>query len=80
MADRQRALPRPPGALRRWAPPPALTGFLVLLVVTFALSYRVGSAVGPVAPGMHSTGTGAEDGSGPRDGGGVGDSHSGGGH
>ncbi|MFB7077627.1 hypothetical protein [Streptomyces sp. NPDC056308] len=43
------------GFLSRYVPPPALTGFLVLLVAMFAVSYEVGSAVGPVAPGMHST-------------------------
>ncbi|MFJ3965069.1 hypothetical protein [Streptomyces sp. NPDC090036] len=42
-------------ALKRWAPPPALTGFLALLIAMFALSYAVGSAAGPVAPGMRST-------------------------
>ncbi|WSK72742.1 hypothetical protein OG295_33445 [Streptomyces sp. NBC_01276] len=43
---------------RRWVPPPALTGFLALLAVVFCLSYAVGSAAGPVAPGMHSGGGG----------------------
>ncbi|MFJ1830938.1 hypothetical protein [Streptomyces sp. NPDC088178] len=43
------------GFLSRYVPPPALTGFLVLLVAMFAVSYEVGSAVGPVAPGMRST-------------------------
>lgn len=44
---------------RRWrfVPPPALCGFLVLLVLVFAASYAVGKAVGPVAPGMHESGT-----------------------
>lgn len=54
MVERQQS---PGGAypsLRRCVPPPALTGFLTLLVVTFCLSYGVGSAAGPVAPGMHS--------------------------
>ncbi|MFI9831071.1 hypothetical protein ACIHIX_25735 [Streptomyces sp. NPDC051913] len=41
---------------RRWVPPPALVGFLLLLVLVFTVSYAVGSAVGPVAPGMHGTG------------------------
>jgi len=37
-------------------PPPALCGFLLLLVLMFSVSYAVGSAAGPVAPGMHGTG------------------------
>ncbi|WP_327327535.1 hypothetical protein OG735_37155 [Streptomyces sp. NBC_01210] len=78
MADQQHSLARTYAALRRWAPPPAPTGFLVLLVVMFALSYGVGSAVGPVAPGMHSTGTGSDGGSEPHGDGGMGDMHSGG--
>ncbi|MFF3325561.1 hypothetical protein [Streptomyces sp. NPDC002889] len=69
---------RAAGAFRRWAPPPALTGFLVLLAVMFALSYGVGSRVGPVAPGMHPTGTGSDDDSDPHGDGGMGDMHSGG--
>lgn len=67
-------------AWRSWAPPPALAGFVVLLAAMFGLSYGVGSAAGPVAPGMHSTGTGAGSGSGsPSDGGmgGMGGMHSG---
>ncbi|MFE1413307.1 hypothetical protein ACFW6F_21225 [Streptomyces sp. NPDC058746] len=46
-------------SLRRWVPPPALTGFVVLLGLVFCLSYATGAAVGLVAPGMHSSGTGA---------------------
>ncbi|MEV5129873.1 hypothetical protein ACN6K8_000940 [[Kitasatospora] papulosa] len=42
---------------RRLTPPPALCGFLLLLVVLFSASYAIGSASGPVAPGMHGTGT-----------------------
>ncbi|MEU5897544.1 MULTISPECIES: hypothetical protein [Streptomyces] len=38
---------------RRWVPPPALCGFLLLLVLIFTASYAVGRAAGPVAPGMH---------------------------
>ncbi|MFD9887472.1 hypothetical protein ACFWZT_39080 [Streptomyces alboflavus] len=38
-----------------WRPPPALLGFLVLLVVVFAVAYQVGSSMGPVAPGMRSS-------------------------
>lgn len=43
--------------LRKPMPPPALCGFLLLLVLIFAVSYAVGAAAGPVAPGMHGTGT-----------------------
>ncbi|MEU8824723.1 hypothetical protein [Streptomyces sp. NPDC048636] len=39
--------------VRRALPPPALTGFLVLLMVLMAVSYAVGRAAGPVAPGIH---------------------------
>lgn len=82
MADRQQFLARAAGALRGGAPPPALTGFLVLLVAMFALSYGVGSAVGPVAPGMHSTDTGSGTGSdgdpGSHGDGGMGGMHPGG--
>ncbi|MGW2328392.1 hypothetical protein ACWC5C_21900 [Streptomyces sp. NPDC001700] len=39
--------------LRRALPPPALAGFLVLLVVLMAASYAVGRAAGPVDPGIH---------------------------
>ncbi|MEU4147666.1 hypothetical protein [Streptomyces parvulus] len=46
----------PAGLLRRVLPPPALCGFLVLLVLVFAASYAVGRSVGPVAPGMHGPG------------------------
>ncbi|WP_435225632.1 hypothetical protein [Streptomyces sp. Tue6028] len=49
-------------ALRKAAPPPALCGFLLLLALMFAVSYAVGSAAGPVAPGMHGTGTTGHDG------------------
>ncbi|RSN54998.1 hypothetical protein DMH12_15660 [Streptomyces sp. WAC 04229] len=42
--------------MRRLLPPPALCGFLVLLVLVFAASYAVGRSVGPVAPGMHGPG------------------------
>ncbi|MCX4694763.1 hypothetical protein [Streptomyces sp. NBC_01408] len=43
---------------RLWLPPPALTGFLVLLALMFTASYGVGSLAGPVAPGMHPGGGG----------------------
>ncbi|MGW6983994.1 hypothetical protein ACWGE1_31895 [Streptomyces sp. NPDC054932] len=42
-------------ALKRWAPPPALFGFLALLIVMFTVAYGVGAGAGPVAPGMRST-------------------------
>ncbi|MFB7459433.1 hypothetical protein [Streptomyces sp. NPDC056188] len=51
-------------------PPPALWGFLLLLVLMFTASYAVGASVGPVAPGMHGTRT-TQDGTGGRDGGGM---------
>ncbi|MFJ7591658.1 hypothetical protein ACIQZO_30640 [Streptomyces sp. NPDC097617] len=41
--------------LKQWAPPPALVGFVALLISMFGAAYAVGSASGPVAPGMHST-------------------------
>ncbi|MCQ8830040.1 hypothetical protein NQU54_13360 [Streptomyces samsunensis] len=34
-------------------PPPALVGFLALLVALMAASCVVGRAAGPVAPGIH---------------------------
>ncbi|MFB6820076.1 hypothetical protein ACFCXA_00610 [Streptomyces virginiae] len=42
-------------ALKRWAPPPALAGFMALLIVMFGVAYGVGASAGPVAPGMRST-------------------------
>ncbi|MEU6066865.1 MULTISPECIES: hypothetical protein [Streptomyces] len=54
--------------LRRLMPPPALCGFVVLLALLFTVSYAVGASAGPVAPGMHGTGTsrggGGDDGRG----------------
>ncbi|MEU9154283.1 hypothetical protein AB0D59_27935 [Streptomyces sp. NPDC048417] len=44
-------------ALRKLAPPPALCGFLLLLALVFTVSYAVGAAAGPVAPGIHGTDT-----------------------
>ncbi|MGW4490793.1 hypothetical protein [Streptomyces sp. NPDC004376] len=62
--------PRSSGTtFRRLLPPPALCGFLLLLVLVFSVSYAVGSAAGPVAPGMHGTGRTGDGGSG----GGTGD-------
>ncbi|WP_349239310.1 hypothetical protein [Streptomyces sp. CC224B] len=55
-----------------------MLGFLVLLAVVFAVSYEVGDAAGPVAPGMRSS---APDGDGTGDGDGSGNGRgSGGGH
>ncbi|WP_051828292.1 hypothetical protein [Streptomyces bicolor] len=42
--------------------PPALCGFLLLLALLFTVSYAVGSAAGPVAPGMHRSGTSGDGG------------------
>jgi hypothetical protein len=47
---------------RKLMPPPALCGFLLLLALIFTVSYAVGTSAGPVAPGMHGTGTGSGDG------------------
>ncbi|WP_158575874.1 hypothetical protein [Streptomyces corynorhini] len=78
----------------RWVPPSALSGFVVLLIALFGVSYGVGSAVGPVAPNMRSvtgtgggtgngtgtsTGTGTGTGTGQEERGGMDDMHSGGG-
>jgi hypothetical protein len=52
--------------VRRALPPPALAGFLVLLVVLMAASYAVGRAAGPVAPGIHR-GVPQDDGGGGMD-------------
>ncbi|WDO10577.1 hypothetical protein ME763_35785 [Streptomyces murinus] len=60
--------PRSTGTTRgRPLPPPALGGFLLLLMLLFAVSYAVGSAAGPVAPGLHGTGSGGNGGSGGGD-------------
>lgn len=55
MTDRPESPPPAPTAPLRWAPPPALAGFLVLLALLFGGAYGVGSLAGPVAPGMHAT-------------------------
>ncbi|MCG7206210.1 hypothetical protein MB828_20745 [Streptomyces arenae] len=55
----------PAGAPARGPSPPlALCGFLLLLVLVFSVSYAVGSAAGPVAPGMHGTGSAGSGGNG----------------
>ncbi|WP_328935015.1 MULTISPECIES: hypothetical protein [unclassified Streptomyces] len=61
---------------RRLLPPPALCGFVLLLVLVFSVSYAVGSAAGPVAPGMRGagsagTGTGGDGGTGGGSSGGM---------
>lgn len=45
------AVPRNPSP----AVPPALLGFIILLLALMSLSYAVGRLAGPVAPGMHRT-------------------------
>ncbi|MGW6736425.1 hypothetical protein [Streptomyces sp. NPDC055013] len=47
---------------RKLVPPPALCGFLLLLALIFTVSYAVGAATGPVAPGMHRSGTSGDGG------------------
>lgn len=42
--------------------PPALCGFLLLLALIFTVSYAVGAVAGPVAPGMHRSGTSGDGG------------------
>ncbi|MGW2633733.1 hypothetical protein ACWC2K_30995 [Streptomyces chattanoogensis] len=45
-----------PPAVQRLLPARPVIGFVALLAVLFALSYGVGAAVGPVAPGLHPAG------------------------
>ncbi|MET9607887.1 hypothetical protein ABZZ17_22920 [Streptomyces sp. NPDC006512] len=59
MAEEQPSAAQASTSSRRWAPPPALTGFVLLLAAVFALSYGVGAAAGPVAPGMRPDRTGS---------------------
>ncbi|AJT68981.1 hypothetical protein [Streptomyces chattanoogensis] len=59
-ADRSRSVLPP--AVQRLLPARPVVGFVALLAVLFALSYGVGAAAGPVAPGLHPAG-------GPRTGG-----------
>ena len=74
MAQPQQPRPRVMSVPRRFAPPSALCGFLLLLALIFWVSYEIGGAVGPVAPGMHHSGTGSGDSPAPqREGGGMGD-------
>ncbi|GHH11185.1 hypothetical protein [Streptomyces lanatus] len=58
MKQPQQPSPGTGTARRRLAPPPALCGFLLLLALIFTVSYAVGATAGPVAPGMHRSGTG----------------------
>ncbi|WKV70428.1 hypothetical protein AW27_002200 [Streptomyces sp. PCS3-D2] len=55
MTEEQQSAVQAPASTQRWGPPPALTGFAVLLLALFALAYGIGAAAGPVAPGMRST-------------------------
>ncbi|KNB49949.1 hypothetical protein [Streptomyces caatingaensis] len=50
-------------ARRSLVPRAALCGFVLLLAALFGVAYAVGSAAGPVSPGMHRSGGGpASDG------------------
>ncbi|MGW3462467.1 hypothetical protein ACWDE9_23995 [Streptomyces olivaceoviridis] len=66
---------------RKVTAPPALCGFLLLLALVFTVSYTVGATAGPVAPGMHGTGTSRSGGGGDDGGAGgmddMGDMHGG---
>ena len=68
--SRQSFLSGADAVLRKAAPPPALCGFLLLLVLIFTVSYAVGVGAGPVAPGMHGNGI-SGGGSGTSGGGGT---------
>ncbi|MFG3248035.1 hypothetical protein [Streptomyces sp. NPDC048187] len=62
MSQRRQSTTRAPaGPVPRILPPPALCGFLLLLVLAFAASCAVGRGVGPVAPGMHGPGITRDD-------------------
>ncbi|WP_430727370.1 hypothetical protein [Streptomyces beigongshangae] len=72
LMDESRQSPAPPvprtvALLRGAAPPPALCGFLLLLVLVFTASHAAGASAGPVAPGMHGTGTSGTGGGGTSD-------------
>ncbi|MEV0261084.1 hypothetical protein AB0I49_07020 [Streptomyces sp. NPDC050617] len=49
---------------RHNSPYALLAGFALLLAAMFGVAYAVGSAVGPVAPGMHGSGGSGSGGSG----------------
>ncbi|MFH8985386.1 hypothetical protein [Streptomyces varsoviensis] len=58
---------------RQNSPYALLAGFALLLAAMFGIAYAVGSAIGPVAPGMHGSGPGGSSGgSGGSSGGGMG--------
>ncbi|MCX4430559.1 hypothetical protein [Streptomyces mirabilis] len=67
--SRQSSLTGAGAALRRAASPPALCGFLLLLALIFTVSYAGGAGAGPVAPGMHGSGTSRDGGNGGEGGG-----------
>ncbi|MEU8589465.1 hypothetical protein AB0C59_21055 [Streptomyces sp. NPDC048664] len=68
--DESRQYPSGAGAVPpNRTPPPVLWGFVLLLALVFTVSYAVGAAAGPVAPGMHHGGTSGRDGDPGRDGG-----------
>lgn len=74
----------PAPALRAWPqrlPAPTFWGFLALLAVLFAAAYCVGSAVGPVSPGLrpvNSSGSSGASGASGASGSGQGSGGSGG--
>ncbi|MBF6050069.1 hypothetical protein GO001_33685 [Streptomyces sp. NRRL B-1677] len=57
---------------RPLSPYGTLAGFVLLLAALFGVSYAVGTAAGPAAPGIHRTGGGSDSGSGHGSGGGTG--------
>ncbi|CAM5292642.1 hypothetical protein [Streptomyces abikoensis] len=59
-------------ARRALRPYGALAGFVLLLAALFGVSYAVGTAAGPAAPGIHRTGGGSGSGSGSGQGSGGG--------
>lgn len=68
---------RPPlrQAVTRLLPARPVLGFLALLVVLGTLSYAVGTAVGPVAPGLRPAGGSGTGGGAPDGGGDMGGMH-----
>ncbi|MBB5938365.1 hypothetical protein [Streptomyces zagrosensis] len=46
----------------QYSPALLLIGFVLLLGALFGVSYAVGSAAGPVAPGLHRSGDGGSGG------------------
>ncbi|MFJ5678943.1 hypothetical protein [Streptomyces sp. NPDC093097] len=61
-----------PLPFRRLLPAPSVLGFVALLALLCGLSYAVGSAVGPVAPGLHPADRSRPGSSEPSGGGGPG--------